>query len=328
MNQNTSQKISPVAPRVAAVNDCQLWTALITPFHEDGSVDFDSLSAIAKAQVQAGNGILLLGSTGEGLALTNDEQFSIVEFICKLQETLPTKSPLMVAVGGYNLSDQINWINRCNELDIHSYLLGTPLYAKPGEAGQTQWFKALLDTAKFPCMLYNVPSRSGVEIPVGTVQSVQDHPNCWAMKEASGDLNKFLTYRQQCPNIDLYTGEDAMVPYLVPAGVKGLVSVSGNVWPEATKSYVELCLDGQTQTMFPVWNNAVDALFSVANPIAVKVLMHEKKAIKTPTLRAPLTHIELTDNTTLLAIDEQINQWLAQANQTSFKNTIENRNIA
>ncbi|WP_114326986.1 4-hydroxy-tetrahydrodipicolinate synthase [Candidatus Colwellia aromaticivorans] len=318
MNQKTSINSSPVTANVTSVSDCPLWTALITPFHQNGSIDFDSLAEIAKAQVQAGNGLLLLGSTGEGLALTNDEQFSIVEFICNLQETLSIKSPLMVAVGGYNLSEQINWINRCNKLNIHSYLLGTPLYAKPGEVGQTAWFKALLDAAKFPCMLYNVPSRSGVEIPVGTIQSLQDHPNCWAMKEASGDLNKFLNYRQQCPNIDIYTGEDAMLPYLIPAGVKGLVSVSGNVWPKATRTYVELCLAGQTQTMFPVWNNAVDALFSVANPIAVKILMHQQKAISTPTLRAPLTHIELTDNTKLLVIDEQINQWLAQASQTSF----------
>ena len=318
MNQKTSINNSSVTPNVTAVSDCQLWTALITPFHSDGSIDFDSLADIAKAQVQARNGLLLLGSTGEGLALTTEDQFSIVEFICNLQETLSIKSPLMVAVGGYNLPEQINWINRCNELNIHSYLLGTPLYAKPGEVGQTQWFKALLDAAKFPCMLYNVPSRSGVEIPVATVQSLQDHPNCWAMKEASGDLNKFLNYSQYCPNIDMYTGEDAMVPYLVPAGVKGLVSVSANVWPEATKTYVELSLLGQTKTMFPVWNNAVDELFSVANPIAVKALMHEKKAISTPILRAPLTHIELADNAKLLAIDEQINQWLAQTNQTFF----------
>jgi 4-hydroxy-tetrahydrodipicolinate synthase len=328
MNQNTPINISPITSSVTSVSECPLWTALITPFHLDGSVDFDSLAEIAKAQIQAGNGLLLLGSTGEALALTGDEQFCVVEFICNLQNTLSTKSPLMVAVGGYNLPEQINWINRCNELNIHSYLLGTPLYAKPGEVGQTAWFKALLDAAIYPCMLYNVPSRSGVEIPVGTIQSLQDHPNCWAMKEASGDLNKFLNYRQKCPNIDIYTGEDAMMPYLVPAGVKGLVSVCANVWPKATKTYVELCLAGQTQNMFPLWNNAVDAIFSVANPIAVKVLMHQQQAISTPTLRAPLTHSEITDNTALLAVDDQINQWLAHASQTSFIKPIENRNIA
>ncbi|MBL4821966.1 MAG: 4-hydroxy-tetrahydrodipicolinate synthase [Colwellia sp.] len=318
MNQNTSINSSLVTATVTPISDCLLWTALITPLHQDGSIDFDSLAEIAKLQAQAGNGLLLLGSTGEGLALSSDEQFSIVEFICNLQNTFLINTPLMVAVGGYNLPEQINWIKRCNQLNIHSYLLGTPLYAKPGEAGQTEWFKALLDTAKFPCMLYNVPSRSGVDIPLATVQSVQNHPNCWAMKEASGDLQKFLNYRQHCPNIDIYTGEDAMLPYLVPAGVKGLVSVCANVWPKATKTYVELSLAGQTQTMFPLWNNAVDALFSVANPIAVKVLMHQQQAISTPTLRAPLTHIELTDNSKLLAIDEQINQWLAHASQTSF----------
>jgi 4-hydroxy-tetrahydrodipicolinate synthase len=328
MNQNTTLNSSSIAPSATSLGDCPLWTALITPFHFDGSVDFDSLADIAKAQIQAGNGLLLLGSTGEGLALTSDEQLSIVEFICNLQNTLSIKSPLMVAVGGYNLPEQLNWINRCNKLNIHSYLLGTPLYAKPGEVGQTAWFKALLDAAIFPCMLYNVPSRSGVEIPVGTVQSLQDHPNCWAMKEASGDLNKFLNYRQKCPNIDIYTGEDAMMPYLVPAGVKGLVSVCANIWPKATKTYVELCLAGQTQNMFPLWNNAVDAIFSVANPIAVKVLMHQQQTISTPTLRAPLTHSEITDNAALLAVDDQINQWLAHASQISFIKPIENRNIA
>ncbi|MCW8865646.1 MAG: 4-hydroxy-tetrahydrodipicolinate synthase [Colwellia sp.] len=312
-----------------SLDDCPLWTALVTPFLDNSQIDFDSLKHIATAQAQAGNGLLLLGSTGEGLALTSDEQLSIVEFVCNLQ----LNTPLMVAVGGYNLPEQLNWIKRCNTLNIDSYLLGTPLYAKPGEVGQTQWFTALLDAAKFPCMLYNVPSRSGIEIPVATVQHLQNHPNCWAMKEASGDINKFLNYRQYCPNISLYSGEDAMLPYLAPAGVKGLVSVCANAWPEATNSYVELCLNGprlsgHSLDIFPLWNNAIEALFSVANPIPVKVLMQHQQAISSALLRAPLTHLELTDSRELLAFNEQINQWLAQVNQSSFINTIENRNIA
>ena len=93
MNQNTSLNISPVTSTVTSVSDCSLWTALITPFNQDGSIDFDSLAEIAKAQIHAGNGLLLLGSTGEGLALTNDEQLSVVEFVCDLQNTLSKKSP-------------------------------------------------------------------------------------------------------------------------------------------------------------------------------------------------------------------------------------------
>jgi len=302
MNQNT---------KFECLNQTSLWTALITPLSISGEIDFASLENIANAQAQAGNGLVLLGSTGEGLALTSQEQLNIVEFICQLSLDVP----LMVAVGGYNLAEQINWIKCCNQLPIAAFLLGSPIYTKPGPVGQTQWFSALLDAAQLPCMLYNVPSRSGVDIPISTLQAVQNHQNCWALKEASGDLNQFLTYRQHCPNISLFSGEDAMMPYLAIAGVKGLVSVCSNAWPKETKLYVELSLQGDTQTLFPLWNNAVDSLFQVASPIPVKVLMSEKQVINTPYLRAPLTHLELTDNNSLLMSDKLISQWFVE-NQT------------
>ncbi len=293
---------------------CPLWTALITPFNIEGEIDFTSLKIIASAQAQAGNGLLLLGSTGEGLALTAQEQFSLVKFVCQLA----LDTPLMVAVGGYNLVEQVAWIERCNTLPIDAYLLGSPLYAKPGPIGQTQWFSRLLDEARFPCMLYNVPSRSGVEIPLTTVQNVQDHPNCWAIKEASGDINKFLNYKQHCPDVDLYSGEDGMLPCLAPAGAKGLVSVCANVWPQATNRYVEVCLTSSpqlTQRLFPLWKNAVESLFSVSNPIPAKVLMYKQHAIKTPILRAPLTHLELADDSDILSLDRQIQAWLVNNSQ-------------
>ncbi len=284
-----------------------LWTAIITPFTETGAVDFADLKQAAIAQASANNGILLLGSTGEGLALTSAEQLEIVEFICQLNLNVP----LMVAVGGFNLAEQVAWIEKCNEYNIDAYLLGTPIYAKPGPIGQTQWFSKLLDTAKYPCMLYNVPSRSGVEIPLVTAKALQSHPKCWAMKEASGDLAKFLAYRAQCPDIALFSGEDAMLPYLVSAGAQGLVSVCANAWPMQTSKYVELCLQGKNDGLFPVWQQAVDALFQVANPIPVKVLMQHQGIIKSPILRPPLTHIELAANNSLIEAENKINQWFA-----------------
>ena len=105
-----------------------------------------------------------------------------------------------------------------------------------------------------------------------------------------------------------------MMPYLVHSGAKGLVSVCSNVWPEATKTYVEQCLSGNTSSMFPILNNAVDELFCVANPIAVKILMHQKHMIKTPRLRAPLTHLELEESQQLNYVDQQIEQWLEEIN--------------
>ena len=299
-SENTHQNVS------STLNDTILWTALITPLLDGGEIDFSSLEKLAIKQSDANNGIVLLGSTGEGLALTSQEQLSIVEFVCQLS----LKAPLMVAVGGFHLTEQVNWINTCNKLPIAAYLLGSPIYAKPGVVGQTQWFSALLDAAQFPCMLYNVPSRSGVSIPIETLQSVQNHPYCWALKEASGDLNQVLAYRQYCPDIALFSGEDAMMPYLAQAGVQGLVSVCSNAWPQATHKYVERSLAGETQGLFPLWQNAVDELFQVASPIPVKNLMHQKEMIATAHLRAPLTHLELVDNNSLLASDKLINQWL------------------
>ena len=294
--------------------DITVWTALVTPMLENGAIDFPTLSTLAKNQAQAGNGIVLLGSTGEGIALTADAQFSVVENVSKLR--LPT--PIMVAVGGYNLPEQLAWVEKCNALNIAAFLLGSPIYAKPGAFGLAEWFSALLEQSKFPCMIYNVPSRSGVNIPISTMKAIQNHRNCWAIKEASGDLNTFLSYKEHCPDVALFSGEDAMMPYLAGADVKGLVSVAANVWPEATHHYVNLSLSGQYQGLFPVWKNAIDALFQVANPITVKVLMQQKSMIKHASLRAPLSEQELSKNHNLLMVDKTINQWLADSQKHSF----------
>ncbi|MEX2455867.1 MAG: dihydrodipicolinate synthase family protein, partial [Balneolaceae bacterium] len=106
----------------------KLWTALITPMKSDGSIHFDDLEKVVKRQENAGNGILLIGSTGEGLALSDPEKLAVVEFVSKLN----LKVPMMVGVGGFNLEVQKNWIESCNELNIDSFLLVSPLYSKPG----------------------------------------------------------------------------------------------------------------------------------------------------------------------------------------------------
>jgi len=294
-----------------SIQNCSLWTALVTPFDDQGEIIIDDLRNVATAQAEAGNGIVLLGSTGEGLALTLAEKKLIVETVCRMKLSVP----LMVAVGGFNLAEQVQWIEFCNALPIQAYLLGTPLYAKPGPVGQTQWFSTLLDAADFPCMLYNVPSRSCVEIPLATMMQLQHHKKCWAMKEASGDINKFLAYRKACPNVEIFSGEDALLPYLVPAGAKGLVSVCSNAWPEATNLYVKKALSGITDGLFPVWQSAISSLFDVANPIPVKVLMHAQQEISTPILRAPLTHLELTNHARINLADQQITEWLIKQNE-------------
>lgn len=273
--------------------------------HVDGSIDYTALTRLVREQEQAGNGILILGSTGEALALDLEEQQAVVTHVTALNLSVP----LMVGVGGFNLSQQRQWLNFCNQHPIDAYLLGAPLYAKPGVQGQLNWYSTLLDASDKPCMLYNVPGRAAVSIAAGVLAQLQQHPQCWALKEASGDIAQFEAYRQAAPELAIFSGDDALIPYFAQAGAAGLVSVAANVWPQQTQYLVQQCLQGQSVNAFITWRSAVDALFSAANPVPVKCLLHALERLSSPILRPPLSHHELNDTQPLLNAHERIVAW-------------------
>ena len=215
----------------------------------------------------------------------------------------------MVAVGGMNLKQQVAWVEYCNQLPIHGYLLGSPLYAKPGVVGQTHWFESLLDASNHPCMLYNVPGRSAVEISPQVIKNLAEHRNLWALKEASGDISKFEGFRTASPTLAIFSGDDALMPYFAQAGAKGLVSVAANAWPSQTHEFVKRSLSGQYPNLFTDWSQAIQSLFAVANPIPVKVLMHLQGKINTPHLRPPLTHLELEQTDSITHANNTILSW-------------------
>lgn len=282
-----------------------LWTALITPLQEDGSIHFNDLEKMVRRQEQAGNGILLLGSTGEGLALSGDEKREIVDFVVGLDLNVP----LMVGVGGFNLAMQQEWIKYCNTLAVDAFLLVTPLYAKPGIVGQTQWFTALLDASEKPCMLYNIPSRTGIRMEPQVVKNVELHRNFWGVKEAGGNIQEFLRLREFSPDVPVFSGDDGLMAFFASAGCAGLISVASNVWPHATRLYVEKCMNGDTASLFPVWTHAVEFLFSAPNPIPSKVLLQHKGLIDFATLRLPLTEDELEASDEPGRTDDAIMNW-------------------
>lgn len=287
------------------MTDIHLWTALITPMYNDGSIHFEDLERIIQQQEEAGNGILVLGSTGEGLALSDDEKKQIVDFVSDRENSIP----VMVGVGGFNLKTQTDWIGYCNGKNIDSFLLVNPLYSKPGLKGQIEWFRSLLDASEKPCMIYNIPSRTGVKLFPEVLTELEHHKNLWAVKEASGSLFDFQTFRQTIPKVQLFSGDDGLMPFFATAGGNGLVSVASNVWPKATKLYVEKCLKRDTVSLFPIWTEAVKVLFSASNPIPLKILMKEKGLIENSVLRLPLTEKELSGTDHLHASDEAIANW-------------------
>jgi len=286
-----------------------LWTAVVTPFFPDGSIDFSSLENLIIDQERAGNGIMLLGSTGEAIALSLEEREMVAAFAANLDLTVP----LFVGVPGANFEEVLGWMRYCEGLAISGYQMLTPIYSRPGRYGQTAWFKALLEETKRPCMLYNVPHRSGCQLSIETVMDLLEYPNLWSIKEASGSDTVINTLLEQAPTLKLFSGCDDLIAHHISMGVYGVVSVISNVWPEATLRFVMDCLQNQTVDGAALWEMAAKAV-NINNPVSAKLLLHLQGRIAHNTVRLPLDVRDGAQAKDLGVIDKQITDW-----QTSLK---------
>lgn len=284
-----------------------LWTAIITPMKEDGAIDFSSLTQLLKEQEEAGNGIVVLGSTGEALNLNDQEKKAIVEHTVSLS----LKTALMVGIGGINLTETKDWLSYLETKPFDCYLMVTPLYSKPGPKGQYLWFKELLDASTKPSMLYNIPGRTGKNLDHKAVKELVGHPRFWAIKEASGLTLEFSQYVLETnQKVAVYSGDDALLPSFYPYGCQGLVSVASNIWPKETHAWVKKVLNNKANLKeVHLWEKCTNALFIASNPIPVKVLMHDLKKIKSATLRAPLTFLEIDNLAPLREAHQKIQDW-------------------
>jgi 4-hydroxy-tetrahydrodipicolinate synthase len=281
-----------------------LWTAVVTPMMENGLVDFESLTRVVQAQDEARNGLLILGSTAEALNLNLETRKAIIEHVIAMKPT----SAVMVGIGGNLLEEQKEWMTYLEGKNVHAYLLVTPHYAKPGAKGQFDWFKALMDHSTRPCMLYNVPGRTGIAMSVEAVTRLNGHRNFWAIKEASGSVEKMKEYLAAAGGKKVFCGDDALMPDFANAGSVGLVSVASNAWPRETHLYVDQCLK-KTFDAKELWTKAANSLFVASNPVPVKRLMFERGVIRSPKMAAPLTHEDMASAEPVLAAHEAVTAW-------------------
>ncbi|MDR2831309.1 MAG: 4-hydroxy-tetrahydrodipicolinate synthase [Rickettsiales bacterium] len=282
-----------------------LWTACVTPFNYNGnSIDYSSLQRLLTIQAEAENGVVLLGSTGESLSLTDSEKRTLVEFVCKLK--LNTK--IIIGVPGVNLYQTLEWLDFCKDMPIHGYLMTTPIYAKPGIMGQTLWFENLLKKAHVPAMLYNIPSRAGVNLHAETVHNLSSHGKFWAIKDSSGSVDTLAQYKEVAPNIEVFCGDDDMILNMAAKGAVGLVSVAANVWPRVVHEYVKECFNGENPQT-DSWQQACKALFIASNPIPTKALLHDIGLIEHKTVRLPLSTKDLPSLGILRQVNEMILGW-------------------
>jgi 4-hydroxy-tetrahydrodipicolinate synthase len=288
------------------LNDFALWTAVVTPLTQAGEVDFQSLTKLVHQQVEAKNGLLILGSTAEALNLNLKDRKAIVEHVLSLKPS----SPIMIGVGGHMLEEQLEWVKWLESKSIHAYLMVTPLYAKPGPKGQTQWFKTLMDAVTKPVMLYNVPSRTATPLALGAVETLNSHKNFWAIKEASGSVERMKEYLKAAGGKGVYCGDDALMPDFAAAGSCGLVSVASNAWPKETNLYVQQCLM-KTFDAKELWTKASNSLFVVANPVPVKRLLAERGDILSATMAPPLSHEDMESAAPVMEANTLVTRWFA-----------------
>ncbi len=293
-----------------SVNELQkipIWTALITPFFEDGRINFETLEQLVMTQSKAGNGLLLLGSTGEGLNIPLEHKKAVISFCTRLN----IEVPIMAGLGGYLLEEQLHFMHYCDGEGIDAFLLVAPIYAKPKKEGQLAWFSHLMKATKTPCMLYNVPSRTGTHMdPEVPAHIFTTFPHYLGLKEASGNLDHVRAFKAAAPKGPLYCGDDNLIKEFVALGAIGHVSVASNVWPEKTRHYWKLCtLD--SSKLLREWVPIVDTLFHAPSPIAAKVIMQYKGQIPSAHVRLPLDINDLQPETleNLIEADKVLQHW-------------------
>lgn len=267
-----------------------LGVALITPFMENGAVDFAAVARIVDNLVAGGvDYILVLGTTGETPTLTTDERKALIRFV---KERVAGRLPLMVGVGGNCTHDVIKTLRSWDLSGYEAILSVNPYYNKPSQEGLYQHFKAIAEASPLPIMLYNIPSRTGVNMTPETIARIaKECDNIIGVKEASGDLEQMAKIKELLPeDFLLVSGDDGLTVEVIKRGGEGLISVLANAYPTQTKEVLALALAGeiaQAEEKLNRLNDIISALFEEGNPVGIKSLL-SAKGVCTNTLRLPL----------------------------------------
>lgn len=246
--------------------------ALITPFNVDGSVDYDSLEKLIEFHIDAGTDALLpLGTTGESSTMTHEEDNDVVRFVV---EHAAGRIPVIAGSGSNCTQTMLEKSLMYQQLGADGLLLITPYYNKSNEEGIYQHFKTVADAVDIPCIMYNVPGRTGCSISVRNVERLAEHPNIMGIKEASGSI-AYASDIAHClsPEFKMFSGNDDMVVPLMSLGASGVISVWANVQPTLVHEMARAFLTGDVARARRIQLDGlplVHALFCEVNPIPVK----------------------------------------------------------
>ena len=278
--------------------------ALVTPFHEDGSVNYEKLAELVEEQIAGGtDAIIACGTTGEAATMSEEEHMDVIRFIIK---AVNHRIPVIAGTGSNCTATAIDLSKQAEEAGAEGVLLVTPYYNKATQGGLIQHYEAVAGAISLPCILYNVPSRTGVTIQPETMAYLYQHvENIVGVKDATGNISmitKLMSLVDE--NFLLYSGDDDQIVPLLSVGASGVISVLSNVAPRQTHEICQKWFDGDIKGAREAQFKAyplIKALFAEVNPIPVKAALN-LMGKNVGSLRLPLT--EATDSTKALLKDE------------------------
>lgn len=246
--------------------------AIVTPMHDDGSVNYAALGELIEMQIAGGtDAIIICGTTGESSTLTDDEHRECIRYTI---EKVNKRIPVIAGTGSNDTAYAIELSKDAEAMGADGLLVVTPYYNKTSQRGLVAHYTAIADAVNIPIILYNVPSRTGVNISLDTYKILAEHKNIAAAKEASGNISAIAKLIAECGDkLDVYSGNDDQIVPIMALGGKGVISVLSNCMPFETHEITQLCLDGKyeeaREKVFKTLGFA-KALFSDVNPIPVK----------------------------------------------------------
>lgn len=262
-----------------------IYSAIITPLKKDLSLDQDSLKELLNQHVQHQVGVVLLGSTGEGLNLPASMRNEILNIALKTKDL-----HFILNLGGHDLESMLSLMEKTShEKMIKGYMLTTPYYARPGDHGQFQWFHKLLQHSNKDCMLYDVPSRTGTSLSLAALLKLKSHPKFKWLKNASANDDKTRAYHQVLRDQSILSGDDPYFREHLRLGANGIVSVLSQAHLELASALMH---DPQNDDLWKKWQSASSSLSPHPNPVGIKALLHHQGKIKTPYLYPPLHHLD------------------------------------
>jgi 4-hydroxy-tetrahydrodipicolinate synthase len=269
------------------------YTALVTPFRA-GKVDESAFTRLLEAQIAGGvDGVVPVGTTGESATLTMEEHLRVIELAAQV---VNKRVKVFAGTGSNSTAEAVYLTQEAKKRGVDGFLIVSPYYNKPSQAGVFAHYSAVAETAWLPIIAYSVPGRTGMEIGVDTMASLAlKHPNIIAIKEAGGSIERFSQLRQALPdNVAILSGDDSMTLPALAVGASGVISVASNLIPKPVGDMVRAFVAGRTteaeelhRNYYPLFRD----LFIEANPVPVKTAL-ARQGWMTDEVRLPLVPLQ------------------------------------